>query len=437
MTHLGIVGAAISAAALGLAIGCSGSDKDDDPVQPSSGGRAVSTATGGTLTGGSGGGSSTTGGSGGSVGNFESFLDCGDTYANLADCGATATTAEVRPVDILLVVDKSGSMTIQPAGYEDRKWSALRNALDYALNQLLPYARFGLELFPRKDTAIECGDTCCQMGTAVDVPIGFGTVTVPQILAELAEPTGPGGRTPTAAALRLAYDYFANLETGIEGGGHEMYVVLATDGGPNCGTIESCPPNECTVNLDGTYADYPAYCDADGPANCCDPASIQGASPIDCLDDDATLAEIERLLALGIKTVVIGIPGSEPYEAALNAFAVAGGASNPREGSSYYRVEANRPEELTAVFVDIVMNLIKSCEIYLEESPPGLDLVNVALDCVVVPRIDPDTGAENWEIVGTETGAPPMLRLLDPLCTQALSAGVRRVDVLFGCPTIG
>jgi hypothetical protein len=440
MTACRIVAAFVAALALG--IGCGGGSQDDEDLvgpSPGSGGNLASTgggsgiSLGGSVVAGAG----PTGGSGGSESGFASLVECNDTYENLAQCGTSAVTADVRPVDILLVVDKSGSMTVQPAGYDDRKWPALRDALSYALGELMPYARFGLELFPRKDVTLDCeAESCCLMGTSVDVPIGEGAETVPLILAELAEPTGPGGSTPTAEALRVAYDYFTTTGVGIEGQGTERFVFLATDGGPNCGAVSSCPASECTLNLDGTYADYPYYCVPEGPANCCDPnGEILGAHPRDCLDDDATLAEIQRLYDRGIRTAVVGIPGSEPYEAALNAFAEAGGTPNPRPGSSYYQVEANRPEQLTEVFIGVVMDLVKSCDIHLEEDPPGLDLINIALDCEAIPRIDPETGAENWQL-DTST-SPPTIRLVGALCDEALSVGIRRIDVLFGCQTIG
>jgi hypothetical protein len=97
-------------------------------------------------------------------------------------------------------------------------------------------------------------------------------------------------------------------------------------------------------------------------------------------------------------------------------------------------VEANRPEDLTEVFIDIASDLIKSCEIFLEEQPTGLDDINVALDCETVPRTDPDSGEAQWEIESTSN--PPILRLLGETCDTALSDGVRRVDVVFGCPTL-
>jgi hypothetical protein len=424
--------------------GCSSSEGDDNTIESGGGGTggSVLPPMGGSsaaTTGGVSGSGGTAGTGGTGTGGYSgSLLEC-TTYDNLGPCGSTAVTARVQPVDILLILDKSGSMSLQPQGYPDRKWPALRTALGLALNQLKPYSWFGLELFPRRDVTQACDsqtDACCQMATAVDVEVGDGNTTVPLIIDAMAEPTGPGGRTPTAAALALALDYYSNRPIGPEGSVHNAYVFLATDGGPNCSTsVTNCAPAQCTTNLDGTFASPPINCGPTGPSNCCDPVNgIANSSVRDCLDDADSVAAVEALLAIGIKTVVIGIPGSEPYADVLNRLALAGGAANTNGATSYYQVEAGHPEQLTQVFIDITMDLIRTCDIWLEDSPPGPDMINIALDCQALPRTDAVTGATNWEIDGSTE--PPTLHLVGDACTEAMSTGVRRVDVLFGCPPL-
>jgi len=454
MARSGLVALAVLTIGLGAIVGCSSGDDDDDggnEITPGSGSGGGSAPTGGSAasggsaaTGGGGTGAGGTGASsgasgGGTGGGFGggSMLECSSSYEGLDECGSSAEMAEVEPVEILLIVDKSGSMQFQPVGYEDYKWPSLRRALEDALPRLAPYTRFGFALFPSRDVSLGCtGDACCQVADTVDVAIGPGEQTVPQILGILAEPTGPGGRTPTAAALRLAYEYFGNLPIGVEGTAPRRFVVLATDGGPNCGEIESCSADQCTVNQDGTLTADPYNCGPTGPNNCCDDASISGSSTLDCLDSAAAIDEVEALYAdLGVSTAVIGIPGSEPYEQVLNQLAVAGQVVNEGASTSYFRVEANRPDDLVNVFVNITMDLIKSCNILLSEPPPSPGNVNIAIDCVALPQTDPVSGAANWEMdVSTN---PPTLRLVGEACDHAMSAGVRRVDVLYGCPTIG
>ncbi len=447
MRRLGTVAFSSLAASLGLAVACSGgedggsSEVGDDTgrggSQMGSGGAASSLGGSATM----GGTGSELGGTGGSTTGTggeddPGLFDCENTYTNLEGCGTSATQGRQIPVDILLVVDKSGSMNLQPPGYADRKWPSMRTALGTALQRLADFASFGLELFPRSDVTIDCQSVsqehCCAMGTQVDVPIGPGSQTVPQIIAALDPPTGPGGRTPTAAALSLARDYFTTRPTGIEGSAAQAFVILATDGGPNCGSATGCTYDQCTVNLDGDKADFPYYCGVVDPntSNCC--GEIVGSSPLDCLDAQATIAEIDALAAMGIQTVVVGIPGSEPYADALNQFATHGGHPQVGAATSYYQVEANNPDDLTAVFVDIASDLIMTCDIYLEVPPTSMTDVNVAVDCEAQPQTV--NGEVQWELDGSSE--PVVLRLRGALCERALNEGIGSVDIVFGCQTI-
>ena len=48
-----------------------------------------------------------------------------DSLAGLGQCGNTTISADIRTVNLLLVIDKSGSMTDQPAGFGVSKWAAV------------------------------------------------------------------------------------------------------------------------------------------------------------------------------------------------------------------------------------------------------------------------------------------------------------------------
>jgi hypothetical protein len=47
-----------------------------------------------------------------------------DSLAGLGECGNTTIAADIRTVNILLVIDKSGSMTDEPQGFEVNRWRA-------------------------------------------------------------------------------------------------------------------------------------------------------------------------------------------------------------------------------------------------------------------------------------------------------------------------
>jgi hypothetical protein len=339
------------------------------------------------------------------------------------DCGSTTAAAKVLAPNILIVIDKSGSMVDQPEGFATDKWQALKTALSEALDNAQGVA-FGLEFFP----PASCAEGCCPLADgddAIDVPIAPAATSVPLIKAAF-DATGPGGGTPTADALSRAYDYFTTgAGKDLKG---ERYVLLATDGGPNCNADLTCgdDPDKCTVNLDGE-------CELDDQGNvknCCVPEGPR--FNISCLDDVRTVEQITKLAAQGIPTFVVGIPGTEAYSSYLDAFARAG--TVPSRGTTdYYAVTAELGVGgLTDVLRDITTQLVRGCDIELSSIPPKTDLVNVAINCEVVKRAEGD--ATNWQLI--TSSEPPRIELVGEVCDWIKTNGAQRVDVLVGCPTV-
>src|SRR6185503_16466644 len=91
-----------------------------------------------------------------------------------------------------------------------------------------------------------------------------------------------------------------------------------------------CEAETCTYNMD----------QQDFTTNAC-VGDVGSPPPIAfCLDDANVVAQLDALLAIGVKTFVVGIPGTEQYSDYLNTFAVAGGA--PQAGDpQYYAVSAS------------------------------------------------------------------------------------------------
>ncbi len=388
-------------------------DDDDDggtPVQGSGGGLSFN----GGATGAGGNNNGTSGAASSSGGSQALMCEAGQLDVN---CGFNKIEADVRIVNMMLVVDKSKSMEKIPTGFTVNKWKALGTALQSALSGVASDINFGLTLYPdganSDDVAVACvsGDTA----DAVNVPIVAGAANLTKIISTITN-TAPSGGTPTAAALRAAYDYYVNGPGKTLQG--EKFVLLATDGGPNCNTLLNCSndPSVCTSNLDG----------ACGAANCC-----TGNAGFLCLDDSAVTIAIQALADKGIPTFVVGIPGTEAYATYLDAFAEAGGKVNPAGPEKYYAVAAgaNGVQALTDVFATITTQLVKTCDIPLASAPPNPDEVNVAIDCAVVPS----GKGENWEVA--IDGAATTLVLKGDTCEQ-VRRGVQRVDVGYGCPEV-
>lgn len=153
-------------------------------------------------------------------GPCESDLSCrpGESCTGgFCGCEGEQFVAEAVPPNVLIVLDKSGSMDDAVAG--QRKWDTALGAVESLLAEYGDKIRFGLMLYPMG------GRNNCGAGT-VSVDLGDGTSNA--ILAAL-DANGPDGNTPIGASLDAAYDYapLADPE-------RSNYVLLLTDGEETC-----------------------------------------------------------------------------------------------------------------------------------------------------------------------------------------------------------
>lgn len=370
-------------------VGCSGSDDNKDEPDPSGdagqGGTSVPGASGSLNIGGSG----SAGGAGGTDGT----------------CGGSEVAAETKPVQMLLLLDRSDSM-LKSWGESDR-WTVTKDAVNAALSSVQDKMSIGLQLFPSDD---HCA---VPTGSELGVGVGDGMTTVPVIETTL-EATSPAGATPTADALRLALSYFTTGAGRTLAG--DKYVLLATDGGPNCNTELSCEATSCTTNMDGD-------CSIPGVSNCCD-----GGAADACLDDARTVAQVRALRDAGIKTFVVGIPGSDIYGGVLDQLAVQGGTAVAETSPRYFEVV--NAAELKDTLTRITKTLITTCEFELQAEPPLRSFVNVFIDGTVLPQ----AGDNGWSY--KDTSSPPTIVIKGTTCASLQDTGAESVRIEFGCPTV-
>lgn len=333
------------------------------------------------------------------------------------NCGASKLTADPPVVNVLLVIDKSSSMQDE-SGFSQSKWLALRDGLTSALTQTKERVSYGMSFFPFGNDPKATPATCETPSVSEPlIPIADGTTSVPQILSALDQYL-PAGGTPTAAALKAAGDYL------IHGAGKNLpgksYVLLATDGGPNCNDDLRCEAATCTLNMEGF----------DCGGNCCSP-TLDPKGPESCLDSDASEAAVKVLADAGVKTFVVGIPGSELYHATLDRLAQAGLEAQPGGPPYYYAVSASGDTTgLTDVLTRITNGVITTCELQLGSTPPDLDRLNVVIDGQTIPQLGPD----GWSV--DQSTSPPTIVLKGATCQMMETQGAQAVDVTFGCPTV-
>ena len=289
-------------------------------------------------------------------------------------CGNAFLSVTANPPNIYFVIDRSGSMHEWVDGQE--KYTAVANASVRLVQSLGPKVSVGAAVFPGPKVSLA---NACLAGEEVfpttpgqPTPAGSCDDENPVALAfaraiNLPAGTIPVGSTPTAATLNALLPTLVSLPG-------ETSVILATDGGPNCNSAAHCKVDQCIPNIEKACYATNACCDA--RTNCCDP---ELGGPESCLDSEPTQRAVASLLEHGIKTYVVGTPGSSPYAALLDQLALAGGTA--RSGStSYYDVK--HVSELDDVLAAIRRkhSVILGCHLRLEAPPPDPALVNIYLD---------------------------------------------------------
>src|SRR5690606_32995492 len=135
------------------ACGGGGGGSDDDNTLPnttSSGGASsvvtannVNNSSTGVFTTGSGGETSTS--------------STGEGGSGAGECGGQLVDADPVQVNLLLVIDRSGSMNDSADGFEDDKWTAMVDSLNTAIDGISGQMSVGVQFFPDANVQGESG----------------------------------------------------------------------------------------------------------------------------------------------------------------------------------------------------------------------------------------------------------------------------------------
>lgn len=323
-------------------------------------------------------------------------------------CEVARNFAEPLPSTLVLQLDTSGSMNCAATATscvvgdptpapDDSRYDVLRLRLLEALDALPDTTRVGLMHYPG-------GSSSCAPTSPI-VPVGELGANRAALGAALAGLT-PENVTPTHDAVRAAFAVL-RAETA-----ESRFQILATDG-------------RATLCLG---------CDA-----ACSFAE-QDADDLQMIEDIRTARTVD-----GIRTFVIGVPGTQSFRGVLSDMAVAGGTERAvgcsSAGPSYCHYD------LTSASTDLGTGLrdalaaiggaVLSCEYPIPPNPDGAfdpTLVNV----VVIDESGAErtlgrdtTRADGWDY--SDDGS--RIVLAGPACDAALALRDGRIDVLFGCPT--
>ncbi len=306
--------------------------------------------------------------------------DTGSVWNDAAidsQCGAQTQNIGVvslgDPPDLLVVLDRSGSMTAPPPAIPpifDSKWNIMRNALNQIALAKDMNIRFGLLEFP--------SDENCAADATPEVAIALNAHTA---IASYFTGRGPGGNTPAHVALTSAKTYYQSIPVNTAG----RYVLFATDGVPNC----------------------------------------LGGDP-DAASDAQTVAAVTALFNAGIPTYVLGFGTFGLPVGVLNDAAVAGGKAKPGTTKFY---EANNANDLDMALQAIAGGIIvPSCSYQLQQTPPDPNNVTVTINGNPVPR---DMAHGNgWDYYPNAM----TITFFGSYCSQIQAGAMSTVNFVYGCP---
>lgn len=336
-------------------------------------------------------------------------------------CATASMQSELLPSNLLFVIDRSASMAcnpppttasilceMNPVAADPKlpsKWQITRGALSSAISALPAETVVGLSYFSNDDA--------CGVHSNPSVPLAKLDDAQRSVIAVSLANVEPSGATPLVGATILAYQHLHQLA--LAGAIHgKQFVVLLTDGQQS----DACSdPDHCT-----------------GQQACTDLLVNQ---------------EVPKAagLGVGIKTFVIGAPGSEPARRVLSQIAKNGGTApsgcDVTAGNCHFDMttQAKFDQALADALTQIAGRAL-SCELPMPRPDGGQvdpQLVNVVYSPAngsqptLIFKDDHaacDTGADGWQY--TDNGTK--IELCGPSCTKVKNNRGARVDVVLGCP---
>jgi hypothetical protein len=348
------------------------------------------------------------------------------------NCGAMTHSAMKQPPDILIVQDRSLSMlnnkddmTCTGAmGFDANcgtasKWYQVTTALNDVLSTTDMTVNWGLLYFGDETT------TCGETATPVVPVASMNSSAISKAFVGQPDLTGQVG-TPTRSAIINAVKYMKSLTDS-----NPKYLMLATDGQPNCAPAGSGGTSGSGgTNGAGGRAGSGGAGGRGGRAGTMTGGGFPvGGTNTGVNTDDSPGSEqaVADALTAGFPTFVIGI-GNTGGAAVLNAMAVAGGKPVPGMpgGNSYYQVNNTADLEMA---LSQILGTVATCVFDIGPPPNSMtsvDQVAVFGDGTMIPH----DGSNGWDF---SNAAKTQVTLYGPICDQVKSATIKDVTVAFGC----
>lgn len=322
-------------------------------------------------------------------------------FAGQACAGQTAG-AESAPSVLQLLVDTSGSMNEDAPNARGSKWAATRRALLEAVDEMPDDTSVGVVFYPNvPNNAMPCFEA--------EAAVAIGQLDAGRQRQQIRQAFGaqnPRGGTPTHDAYRFALeDLSATTALG------NRFMVLITDGVPT----------------------YLLGCNGTGMQQ-------------DAVDSTPLIEEAAAAAARGIRTFVIGSPGSEEGRESLSRMAEAGGTARPgcsHAGPNFCHFDMTREQDLAAgltATLGIISGVALSCNYTIPAPPTGAILDPSKVNVLYTPpggseelilQDQPGACSEGWQYNQDQT----QIRLCGNTCDR-IRDSEGTLTLQFGCSTL-
>lgn len=323
------------------------------------------------------------------------------------DAACMTNTLDGRrvPSNILILLDRSGSMNNRGTGVTQTKWQAAVAGLSTLLTRLSDNTRVGITFFP---SARNPSEAASYVTPAADIePLGTNRA----VLLTLLRNTSPTGNTPMVCGVNGAQRYFQDYR-----GDGTRNVILITDGVPTEECAQDIPPCglfdfQCILNRDPQ------------------------------IQNQVRVAVARAAMATPpIRLYVAGTP--EASDTFLSDLAVIGNTQRTPDCrasmSCHYRLQtASFEADLTMALQDIQSRSL-TCEFQVDADPSRVDPdrvnVNVQGAGMSSPRLLPRDvdHRDGWDY----TEGRRSIMVYGSACDQIRNDAQVRVQILFGCPTL-
>jgi hypothetical protein len=319
-----------------------------------------------------------------------------DAHYEAKNCGEASFEIARSIPDMLIVLDRSNSM----GSPYSTLWDSVRTVIYDVTGAMDTQIWFGLSVFPSSVGAQVCSGLNNQCAAPTDPVVQVAAGTSGAIKTALT-PMQVCGGTPTAQTLTAARQY---LQTTMPANNHAKYILLATDGGPNCNS-----------SLNGMT------CTCTGSGSCV-------INNTNCLDDVATYKVLDDLCTAGIKTYMVGLGADQVLSGVLNNMAQHGCTTKPYAPTD--------PASIKTAFGEITAG-IATCSFDMDCSKiPDPGLVNFYFDGKVVPL---NTGHQSgWDWTNrckANTPGTGTIEFFGADCDSIKNSKVVKVTATFGCAT--